>query len=105
MTTAPPTKPQLVLLRSMADHGVSIVGVLGADVRHPNQRIYFTSDGDTICPRTPGHGYLTVNGLETRGLVKVISTSGEDPPRLKYLVITLKGRAVVEKHAPARVEG
>lgn len=97
----PPSKDQLALLRRMADRGVIVVGILGADALHPNQRIFFTSDGDTICPERPKYGYRTINGLETRGLIRVISTSGEDPPRLKYLVITEAGRLKVAPSSPS----
>lgn len=93
----PPTPSQLALLCRMADHGIIVVGILGADALHANHRIYFTSDGDTIQPAVPWRGYRTVNGLESRGLVKVIAVSSEDPPRLKHLVITAAGIELVAR--------
>jgi hypothetical protein len=95
--STPPTPAQLALLRRMADDSIIVVGILGADTLHANHRIYFTSDGDTIQPAVPWRGYRTVNGLESRGLIREISTSGEDPPRLKHLVITTQGIELVAR--------
>jgi hypothetical protein len=99
---SPATPPQLALLRAMVERGLSLVGVLGADALHPNWRIYFTSDGMLVNADSPNQGWRTVHGLESRQMVREISTSGEDPPRLRHVVATELGRLAVQlRHAEA----
>lgn len=90
------TPNQMALLRRMAYDGIVIVGRLGEDPLCPNQRIYRTSEGDPLNERLK-YSYRTANSLEAHGLIKVISTSGEDPPLLKYLTITERGRVMAER--------
>jgi hypothetical protein len=72
-------------LLQRASTGIVIVGELGLEPLRPNHRIFSTADGAPVHQRS-------VTSLLSRGMLKVISTTGEYPPRKTYMTVTELGR-------------